>query len=157
MVWCWRLRRLRPITMTASRCCICSIKPISSRKHRATLKSRGIKNGIQDKAVKNNPLMPRQLQRNNLITKIRYVVERIFGSQARWFNAKIVRYRGVAKAHAWHSLLAMAYNLKRLHELFANSRIITQTKGYCALSTDNNRLGVIFPGSFAKKGLKNTR
>ena len=101
--------------------------------------------------------MPRQLQRNNLITKIRYVVERIFGSQARWFNAKIVRYRGVAKAHAWHSLLAMAYNLNRLHELFPNSRIITQTKGYCALSTDNNRLGVIFLGSFAKKGLKNTR
>ncbi|PTQ78373.1 DDE family transposase [Nitrosomonas oligotropha] len=69
----------------------------------------------------------RQLQRNRLITKARYVVERTFGSQARWFNAKILRYRGLAKAHAWHTLLAMAYNLKKLPKLFADHRIITQT------------------------------
>ncbi|MBV6447370.1 transposase [Nitrosomonas sp.] len=91
------------------------------------LKSRGIKNGIQDKAAKNNPLTQRQLQRNRLITKARYVVERTFGSQARWFNGKILRYRGLAKAHAWHMLLAMAYNLKRLPKLFADHRMITQT------------------------------
>ncbi|MBP6368046.1 MAG: transposase [Nitrosomonas sp.] len=54
----------------------------------------------------------------SLITKARYVVERTFGSQVRWFNGKIVRYRGLTKAHAWHSLLAMAYNLKRLSKLF---------------------------------------
>ncbi|MBP6367434.1 MAG: transposase [Nitrosomonas sp.] len=30
-------------------------KAYSSRKHRPALKSRGIKNGIQDKAAKNNP------------------------------------------------------------------------------------------------------
>lgn len=73
-------------------------KAYSSQKHRDTLKLRGIKNGIQDKATKNNPLTRRQLQRNNLITKARYVVAR--GSQARWFNAKILRYWGLAKAHA---------------------------------------------------------
>lgn len=102
-------------------------KAYSSQKHRAALKSRGIKNGIQDKAAKNNPLTQRQLQRNRLITKARYVVERTFGSQARWFNGKILRYRGLAKAHAWHMLLAMAYNLKRLPKLFAGHRMITQT------------------------------
>jgi len=102
-------------------------KAYSSQKHRAALKSRGIKNGIQDKAAKNNPLTRRQLQRNSLIAKVRYVVERTFGSQARWFNAKILRYRGLAKAHAWHILLAMAYNLKRLPKLFADRRMITQT------------------------------
>ena len=102
-------------------------KAYSSRKHRAALKSRGIKNGIQDKAAKNNPLTRWQLQRNSLIAKVRYVVERTFGSQARWFNAKILRYRGLAKAHAWHILLAMAYNLKRLPKLFADRRMITQT------------------------------
>jgi len=58
-------------------------KAYSSQKHRAALKSRGIKNGIQDKAAKNNLLMQRQLQRNHLITKARYVAERTFGSQAR--------------------------------------------------------------------------
>jgi IS5 family transposase len=101
-------------------------KAYSSQKHRDTLKSRSIKNGIQNKATKNNPLSPRQLQRNRLITKARYVVERTFGSQARWFNAKILRYCGLAKAHAWHILLAMAYNLKRLPKLFVERQMITQ-------------------------------
>lgn len=87
-------------------------KAYCSQKHRDALKSRGIKNGIQDKAAKNGPLTRRQLQRNSLIAKARYVVECTFSSQARWFNAKILRYRGRAKAHTWHTLLAMAYNLK---------------------------------------------
>ncbi|MBL8499733.1 MAG: transposase [Nitrosomonas sp.] len=69
----------------------------------------------------------RQLRRNSLITKARYVVERTFGSQARWFNTKILRYRGLALAHAWRMLLAMAYNLKRLPRLFVNRRMIMQT------------------------------
>ena len=102
-------------------------KAYSSQKHRDALKSRGIKNGIQDKALRNNPLTRRQLQRNSLIAKARYVVERTFGSQARWFNAKILRYHGLAKAHVWHLLLAMAYSLKRLPKLFADRRVITQT------------------------------
>ncbi|TXI18214.1 MAG: IS5 family transposase [Nitrosomonas sp.] len=102
-------------------------KAYSSQKHRDALKSRGIKNGVQDKAARNNPLTRRQLQRNSLITKARYVVERTFGSQARWFNGKMLRYSGLAKAHAWHLLLAMAYNLKRLPKLFADRRMITQT------------------------------
>jgi len=67
------------------------------------------------------------MQRNRLITKIRYVVERTFGSQTRWFNAKTLRYCGLAKAHAWHLLLAMAYNLKRLPKLFVDHRFIIQT------------------------------
>ena len=102
-------------------------KAYSSQKHRDVLKSRGIKNGIQDKATKNIPLLPRQLQRNRMITKVRYVVERTFGSQVRWFNAKILRYYGLAKAHTWHILLAMAYNLKRLPKLFAERQMIAQT------------------------------
>ena len=102
-------------------------KAYCSQKHRDALKSRGIKNGIQDKAAKNGPLTRRQLQRNNLIAKARYVVERTFGSQVRWFNAKILRYHGLALAHAWHMLLAMAYNLKRLPKLFADRRLIGQT------------------------------
>lgn len=102
-------------------------KAYSSQKHCDALKSRGIKNGIQDKAAKNNPLTHRQLQRNILITKARYVVERTFGSQVRWFNAKVLRYRGKASAHTWHLLMAMAYNLKRLPKLFADHRLITQT------------------------------
>jgi len=63
-------------------------KAYDCQKHREALKVRGIKNGIQDKAMKNKPLTARQLQRNKLITRARYVVERTFGSQARWFGSK---------------------------------------------------------------------
>ena len=42
-------------------------KAYCGQKHRENLKSLGIKNGIQDKAVKNKPLTQRQLQRNRLI------------------------------------------------------------------------------------------
>ncbi len=55
-------------------------KAYSSQKHREALKARGIKNGIQNKATKSKPLTARQLQRNKLITRCRYVVERTFGS-----------------------------------------------------------------------------
>lgn len=102
-------------------------KAYCSQKHREALKERGIKNGIQDKAVKNRPLTQRQSQRNSLISKARYVVERTFGSQARWFGVKVLRYRGKAKAHAWHILQAMAYNLKRLPRLYVNRQIQLQS------------------------------
>ena len=42
-------------------------KAYCSQKHREALKARGIRNGIQDKAVKNKPLSQRQSQRNRLI------------------------------------------------------------------------------------------
>lgn len=104
-------------------------KAYCSQKHREALKERGLKNGIQDKATKNKPLSKRQLQRNRKITQVRYVVERTFGSQERWFGSKILRYVGLAKAHAWHILQAMAYNLKRLPVLFVKS---VQSQPSCA-------------------------
>ncbi|WP_244073816.1 transposase [Nitrosomonas sp. PY1] len=100
-------------------------KAYCSQKHSDALKSRSIKNGIQDKAVKNKPLTRRQLQRNRLIAQSRYVVERTFGSQVRWFGSKILRYCGLAKAHTWHLLQAIAYNLKRLPKLYIDSLLPT--------------------------------
>ncbi|MCC8995682.1 MAG: hypothetical protein LM517_01180 [Nitrosomonas sp.] len=47
-------------------------------------------------------------------------------AEARWFNAKVLRYCGLAKAHAWHTLLAMAYNLKRLPKIFAERQMIAK-------------------------------
>ncbi len=82
--------------------------------------------------MKNRPLTQRQLQRNSLISKARYVVERTFGSQARWFGAKVLRYRDKAKAHAWHILQAMAYNLKRLPRLYVNRQTQLQSQEKCA-------------------------
>ena len=62
-------------------------KAYCSQKHRDALKFRVIKNSIQNKATKNNPLSPRQLQHNRMTTKVCYVVERTFASQARWLFA----------------------------------------------------------------------
>ncbi len=96
-------------------------KAYCSKKHQEALKTRGIKNGIQDKAVKGKPLGPRQLARNKAISKVRFVVERTFGGQQRGFGGKILRHQGLAKAHAWHILLAVAYNLRRLPRLYVES------------------------------------
>ena len=97
---------------------LCADKGYTSATHSAYLKAKKIKNGIQDKAVRAKPLTARQKQRNKLITQIRFVVERTFGGQALWFGGKDLRYVGVDKAHAWHVLQAMAYNLKRLPALW---------------------------------------
>jgi transposase, IS5 family len=96
-------------------------KAYCSKKHQDALKARGIKSGIQDKAVKDRPPSPRQLARNKAISKVRFVVERTFGGQQRWFAGKTLRYQGLAKAHAWHVLPAVTYDLRRLPRLYVES------------------------------------
>jgi IS5 family transposase len=93
---------------------LCADKAYNSKKHTDYLTAKGLKNGIQNKAVRGKPLTKRQKDRNKLITKIRFVVERTFGGQALWFGGKNLRYVGLNKAHAWHILQGIAYNLKRL-------------------------------------------
>jgi transposase, IS5 family len=89
-------------------------KAYASQKHDDLLKLKNLKNGIQHKAVRGKPLTKRQKLRNKLISRRRNVVERTFGSQSLWFGGKTMRYVGQAKAHAWHILQGVAYNLKRL-------------------------------------------
>jgi len=47
-------------------------------------------------------------------SKVRYKIERTFGSMKRWAGAGIARYRGLAKTHSQHLLEAMAHNLYRM-------------------------------------------
>ena len=77
------------------------------------LAGKGLKNGIQSKAYRNRPLSRRAIQRNKLISKLRYIVERTFGGQKRWFDAGTARYVGWAATHTQHVLEAICYNLKR--------------------------------------------
>jgi len=53
----------------------------------------------------------------------RFHADKAYSSQVRWFGGKTLRYQGRAKAHAWHILLAIAYDLKRLPKLFVQSSI----------------------------------
>ena len=51
--------------------------------------------------------------------------------EARWVGSKILRYYGRAKAHAWHILQAMAYNLKRLPRLYVERLLPRQPQASC--------------------------
>ena len=84
------------------------------------LKAKQLKNGIQQKAVRNRALTARQKQRNKLISKVRYAVERTFGGQKRWFGAGSTRYLGLAATHTQHVWEAICYNLKRAPQLYLN-------------------------------------
>ena len=88
-------------------------KGYASAKNRALLKTRKLKDRILKKAVKGKPLIEREKLFNKLAGKVRYKVERTFGSIKRWFNGGTARYKGIAKMHSQNLMEAMAHNLYR--------------------------------------------
>jgi IS5 family transposase len=89
-------------------------KGYCSKANEAMLRSRGLRSGIQRKAARNKPLTSREKCYNQLVGKVRYKIERVFGSIKRWFGGLKARYVGLMKTHGQHVLEAMAYNLYRL-------------------------------------------
>ncbi len=89
-------------------------KGYCSQANEALLRSRGLRSGIQRKAYRNKSLTRREKQYNKLIGKVRYKIERVFGSIKRWFGGFKARYVGLRKTHGQHVLEAIAYNLYRL-------------------------------------------
>jgi IS5 family transposase len=89
-------------------------KGYCAQANEALLRSRGLRSGIQRKAYRNKPLTHREKQYNKLVGKVRYKIERVFGSIKRWFGRLEARYVGMAKTHGQHVLEALAYNLYRL-------------------------------------------
>lgn len=75
------------------------------------LKSKGIKNRILQKAVKNKPLTKRQRLRNILISKVRYKVEQCFGTLKRKFNFTRANYFTTIKVHSQALLKACCFNM----------------------------------------------
>ena len=63
--------------------------------------------------AKKPPLTDAQKEFNKLISKVRYRVERTFGSIKRWFEGGKARYVGLEKTHAQHLMEAIGYNLYR--------------------------------------------
>ncbi len=97
-------------------------KAYKSKKNNDILEKKGLKNGIQYKGVRGRKLTEREIQFNKLVSKSRYVVERTFGSQVRWFGAGTARYVGTKRTHGQHVLESIAYNLKRLPVLWINKQ-----------------------------------
>lgn len=88
-------------------------KGYGSFKNEELITSGKLKSRILHKAKKGTALTAREKLRNKLIGKIRFKVERTFGSIRRWFNSSCARYKGIAKMHTQNLMEAMAYNLYR--------------------------------------------
>lgn len=77
------------------------------------LSGKPLKNHLMKKATKNKKLSPTEIRFNKLVCKVRYKVERTFGSINKWFRSGIARYIGIDKMHTQHLMEAIAYNLYR--------------------------------------------
>ena len=88
-------------------------KGYQSAKNEELLKGKTFKNRILKKAKKNKHLSETEKKFNKLCGKVRYKVERTFGSIKRWFNGGTARYKGIDKMHTQNLLEALAYNLYR--------------------------------------------
>ena len=86
-------------------------KGYASAANRISLKQKGIKNGLMEKAKKNKPLTYWQKKFNQLISKIRYRVEQGFGTLKRRSHFAGASYLTTAKVHGQMVLKAIAFNL----------------------------------------------
>lgn len=96
-------------------------KGYQSEKNNEIVKQKELKNHILKKAKKNKPLTEWEKKFNKLVGKIRFKVERTFGSIKRWFNGGIARYRGIEKMHTQNLMEALSYNLYRSPGIIASN------------------------------------
>ena len=88
-------------------------KAYYSEKNAKILEERGLINHIQKKGFRNHPLTEQEKSFNKEINKIRFKIERTFGSIKRWFRGGVARYRGREKVHTQNVMEAICYNLYR--------------------------------------------
>lgn len=86
-------------------------KGYDSAENKKTLTRMKLKSRIMHKGTRSHKITERERRINVAISKIRYRVERTFGSIHRWFGGGTARYVGLAKTHAQHIMEAVAYNL----------------------------------------------
>lgn len=92
---------------------LCGDKGYRSEKNENLIRGKKLRSRVLHKAKRNKPLTARERKRNKLIGKIRFVVERTFGSIKRWFHSTGARYRGMEKMHTQNIMEAISYNLYR--------------------------------------------
>lgn len=96
-------------------------KGYASKKNDELLKERKLKNHILKKAKKGKKLTDWEKKFNKLVGKVRYKVERCFGSIKRWFGGGLARYRGIEKMHTQNILEALSHNLYRSPGIIASN------------------------------------
>jgi transposase, IS5 family len=77
------------------------------------LTAKGIKNRINRRAYRNNPLTDKDKDYNRTMSSVRYVIERTFGTFKRHYGANKTRFLGIQKTHAWITTISMVHNLKK--------------------------------------------
>ena len=88
-------------------------KGYASKSNRHLLRANGMKDGIMHKASRCNQLSLWELMKNKLISKVRYKVERAFGTLKRKFGMARARYCGLDKVHGELCLKAICFNLNK--------------------------------------------
>jgi Transposase and inactivated derivatives, IS5 family len=88
-------------------------KGYTSKANSNMLKEHRQKDAIMSRAYRNKPLSKRQQSRNRLISKKRYIVERVFGTLKKCYDLARASYIGKAKVQGELLLSTLAYNLKR--------------------------------------------
>lgn len=88
-------------------------KAYASGGNRDALAARGLKDATMDKATRHARLTDYERLRNRLISSVRQLVERAFGTMKRGYGFHRTRYVGLDKVQAELYLVAMAFNLKK--------------------------------------------
>ena len=88
-------------------------KGYTSRANSGILRKHKCKDGIMSRAWRNKPLSAREKSRNRLISKKRYIVERVFGTLKKCYAMARASYMGTGKVQGELLLSSLAYNLKR--------------------------------------------
>jgi IS5 family transposase len=89
-------------------------KGYCSETNRQFLKLNGIDDGIMRKNQVNASLTETEVQRNKLISKIRYKIEQYFGLTHKYHGAGKARFTTIVKENWDHLCGAMAFNIKRV-------------------------------------------
>lgn len=84
-----------------------------THKREAALKARGVKPRLMRRANKHHALSDRMERYNKLISRTRASVETTFATAKRRMGLSVIRYRGLAKASAQITMVAIAFNLRR--------------------------------------------
>ena len=107
------LERLSKYSRLPAKTRVYADKGYCSQSNRDKLQEGQLKNGIMDKAKRGHPLSHRQQQRNRMISSVRGIVERGFGTLKRVYGLCRASYLGTAKVEGEFLLAALAFNLKK--------------------------------------------
>ena len=93
-----------------------------TKRRRRWLKSQGIKDRMMHRSHKHQPRLPHwQKRRNDLISRVRAPVEKVFGTWKRSYRYSRVRFMGLDRNTTEMWFKCMAYNLRRADQLIPHA------------------------------------